>query len=437
MSKKLGGSYRKLFAASTISNLGDGIGQIAYPWLASAVTRNPLLVALVTVVQRLPWLLFSLPAGVITDRYERRSLMVLANTARTILTLGVAAMVLNQSDSLPGPGELDDVDLAIDTNILLYGVVIGATLLLGTAEVLYDNTAQTFMPSIVDEDQLEKANGRLWSAEQVTNTFAGPALGAALLAFAFAVPFFVDALTFALSALLIFLLPRPTATPKSGAEQKPWKEELAKDSGGCGATSCFARLRSFSGCSTCWARWRSRRSCSMAKRCWTPHRPSSRSCRPAARSEGIAGGWAASTVSARLGPGPSLWMTLIVGGLTSIITGLTSLWPVAWVMQAFFMFSAVVWNVITVSLRQAIIPDRLLGRVNSVYRFFAWGMMPIGALVGGVMIVIGETAGSRDFALRLPWLVSGALQFALLAFAAPRLTTAKIERARAGADTSV
>lgn len=67
----LGASYRKLFSASSISNLGDGVGQLAYPCLASAVTRNPILIALV-VAQRLPWLVFTLPAGVITDRLDRR-----------------------------------------------------------------------------------------------------------------------------------------------------------------------------------------------------------------------------------------------------------------------------------------------------------------------------------------------------------------------------
>ena len=78
---RLGRDYFKLFGASTISNLGDGIGTIAYPWLASAVTRDPVLIALVFVVQRLPWLLFSLPAGVITDRHDRRRLMISANVA--------------------------------------------------------------------------------------------------------------------------------------------------------------------------------------------------------------------------------------------------------------------------------------------------------------------------------------------------------------------
>ena len=76
----LGPNYRKLFTASTISNLGDGISLIAYPWLASAVTRNPLLIALIVAAQRIPWLVFTLPAGVITDRYDRRLLMAGANS---------------------------------------------------------------------------------------------------------------------------------------------------------------------------------------------------------------------------------------------------------------------------------------------------------------------------------------------------------------------
>ena len=200
--RPLGPRYRTLFAASTISNLGDGIGLVAYPWLASAVTRDPLLVSLIIVVQRLPWLVFSLPAGVIADRFERRRIMVAANTARAVLTGIVAVSVLAIGDRLPGPDELEGLEDTLDTNVTGYVVVLVATLLLGIAEVLYDNTAQTIMPSLVDEDQLEKANGRLWSTEQVMNTLAGPALGAALLVVSFALPFGVDALTFALSRKL-------------------------------------------------------------------------------------------------------------------------------------------------------------------------------------------------------------------------------------------
>jgi hypothetical protein len=93
------------------------------------------------------------------------------------------------------------------------------------------------------------------------------------------------------------------------------------------------------------------------------------------------------------------------------------------------------WNVITVSLRQTIIPDRLLGRVNSVYRFFAWGMMPIGAFLAGLIVVGAESFTIRQVALRVPWLASSIGHFVLLVFVLRLLTTSKIEAAR-GAVTS-
>lgn len=433
---KLGRAYQKLFAASTISNLGDGIGQIAYPWLASAVTRNPLLVALVTVFQRLPWLVFSLPAGVITDRYERRKLMVGANIARAVLTVGVALMVLDQQGTLPGPDELDDAATVVPTNVMLYMVVLVATLFLGTAEVLYDNTAQTIMPSLVDEDQLEKANGRMWSSEQVANTVAGPAAGAALLAFAFAAPFFVDALTFALSALLIFLLPRPAAATHTPTEHKPWKTELVEGFRWLWNHELLRPLAITLGLLNGLGMVAGATLVLFAQEVLLTSPTEFAILSTGGAVGGIVGGWTASSVSQRLGSGPSLWTTLIVGGLTSIVIGFASWWPLVWIMFTISMYVAVLWNVITVSLRQTIIPDRLLGRVNSVYRFFAWGSIPIGALIGGAIILVGEQSTSRDMALRLPWFVSGVGQLVLLGFAARHLTTARIDGAREAARTN-
>jgi len=431
----LGSSYRKLFAASTISNLGDGIGQIAYPWLASAVTRNPLLIALVTVFQRLPWLVFSLPAGVVTDRYERRKLMVGANTARAVLTLAVAAMVLNQQDVLPSPAALDD-DAVVTTNVVLYVVVVMATVLLGTAEVLYDNTAQTIMPSLVDESQLERANGRLWSTEQVANTLAGPAAGAALLAFAFAAPFFVDALTFGLSALLIYLLPRPAqeTSARPEVERRPWTEELAEGFRWLWKHELLRPLAITLGLLNGFGTIAMATFVLFAQEVLLTSPTEFAILSTGGAAGGIVGGWTASWVSERLGSGPSLALTLILSGVTSIVIGLSSWWPLAWVMFMVFMFGAVLWNVITVSMRQSIIPDHLLGRVNSVYRFFAWGSIPIGALLGGLLILIVEPFTSRETALRVPWIVSGVLTLLLLRAATTYLTSERIAAARAAAE---
>jgi MFS family permease len=140
---RLGANYWKLWSASVSSNIGDGIGLVAYLWLASAVTRSPMLIALIGVAQRLPWLLFTLPAGVITDRFDRRKIMVAMDVLRSALTFGVAGAVVLAASTLPGIDEIT-TGIEIPTNAALYSVLLIASLLFGMAEVLRDNTAQTF-----------------------------------------------------------------------------------------------------------------------------------------------------------------------------------------------------------------------------------------------------------------------------------------------------
>ena len=430
----LGGDYFKLFGASTISNLGDGIGVIAYPWLASAITRNPLLIALVAVVQRLPWLVFSLPAGVITDRHERRRLMVGANALRAVITLTVAVVVLARQDALPGPDTVAEAAAVMSTDAALYLLVLAATLLLGMSEVIYDNSAQTFMPAIVHADDLERANGRLWSIEQVANTFIGPPLAALLIAVTFSLPFFVDAATFAISAALISLIraaPRPAG--QTVPVRQPWKTELADGVRWLWRHDLLRTLAIVLGLINMLN--------TMAFATFVLYGQEVLGTSPTQFAllgtggaiGGIIGGWTASSITKRLGEGGSLALTLAGGGATAIVIGLATWWPLAWLMFALSTVVVILWNVITVSFRQRVIPDELLGRVNSVYRFFGWGMMPIGAALGGLIVVGTDAVASRELALRMPWLVFGSGSFLLLAYAAPRLTTAAFAAARAAA----
>ncbi len=434
---RLGGNYFKLFGASTISNLGDGIGIIAYPWLASAVTRNPLLIATVGIVQRLPWLLFSLPAGVIVDRYDRRILMMRANILRAAITLVVAFIVLGQQGILPSPDEVDAGGV-LTTDVFLYSMVLVATLLLGFAEVIYDNSAQTFMPAIVHTEQLEKANGRLWSAELVSNTFAGPPLGALLLVVAFSFPFFVDAGTFIVSATLIALIPAtkrqpPKTDPIADAETSSWRDELRVGFRWLWSHDLLRPMAIILGLLNMLGTMSTATMVLFAQEVLETSPTEFALLQTGGAIGGAIGGWTASRIAKKIGSGPSLYLTLTVGGITTFLIGFASNWLFVWAMFAIFMLLAVLWNVITVSLRQTIIPDELLGRVNSVYRFFAWGMMPIGAALGGITVLVTDIFGSRELALRMPFFIAGALNIALIFFAAPRLTSAKIDGARAAA----
>ena len=142
---KLGSKYWRLWSASAISNLGDGITSVAYPWLASAVTRSPLLIAIVGFASRLPWLVFTLFAGVISDRFDRRKIILRMDLVRGFLTVIVALVVMWKQSELPKLNDLAG-GLTVDTNYFIYAVLVITALLFGLAEVLRDNTAQTILP---------------------------------------------------------------------------------------------------------------------------------------------------------------------------------------------------------------------------------------------------------------------------------------------------
>jgi MFS family permease len=421
-------------AASVISNLGDGVGVIAYPWLASAVTRNPILIAGVAAAQRLPWLLFTLPAGVITDRSDRRRLMVASNGVRAVLTLAVAAAVLWREGTLPTPDEAA-AGLVESTDLLLYAVVIVATLLLGMAEVLYDNSAQTFMPAIVDQPNLEKANGRLWSAEMVANNFVGPPLAGLLLAVAFALPFIVDAATFAVSAALMALITTERRTRMAASDRTTsWVSEAKEGFVWLWRHPLLRPLAIVLGVLNALSSGTFAVIVLFAQEVLGTSSTEFALLMTGAALGGILGGWTASRLARLFGDGLSLWLTIGFGGLMSVLMGLVNDWPIVWATLVVSSLFAVLWNVITVSLRQTIIPDDLLGRVNSVYRLFGWGMMPIGALIGGLIVTITEGfGGGRELALRMPFLSLGLAHLLLLAYAGPRLTSARFDAARVDA----
>ena len=431
---RLGGNYRKLYLSTAVSNIGDGMASIAYPWLATAITRNPLLIALVVAAQRLPWLAFTLPAGVITDRVDRKKAMVAMDSLRFVFTLLIAVAVFTQQDVLPKP---DAVQSVVGTRTGLYLLLLVATVLLGSAEVLRDNAGQTFMPSIVAPEHLERANGRMWSIETVANTFIGPPLGSLLLVTAFSVPFFVDAGSFFAAAALVAAIPgtfRVTRPEAESSEPRPsWTVELKEGFRWLWSHPLLRSMAIILGFMNL--------ASNLSGAVFLLFSQDVLGVTPLTFTlmgfgfafGAIVGGYAAPWMSRRFGSGTCLAITLAAGGVMELLVGLSWSWPMVAVVVAIGTLLGSTWNVITVSLRQTIIPAHLLGRVNSVYRFFAWGMIPIGALLGGLVVLVSSRFVSHEMSLRMVWFVDAGIHAVLFLVGRRVLTTERLESARAAA----
>lgn len=404
-------NYRLLFTATAVSNLGDGISALAFPWLATLITRDPVLIALVAAATRLPWFLFAIPAGVITDRANRQRLMVQADILRLLLTLGVVGLILS-GPALPLP------DSADQAQSLILGLC-AAAFLLGSAEVIRDNAAQTALPSIVDKSDLETANGQMWSVEQIMGQFVGPPLAGLLIALAVPLPFAMDAVTFAIAAWSVWLI----AMPPRAASKMPngfWlqmKEGIAW----IYAHKLILRLAIMLGLLNMLNMIGLTVLVLFSQEVLGLGAAGHGFLLTAGAAGGVIGGLMAPRIVARIGADTSVKIALLIFPLPYLAIAMTSNVYVVGAALFIEMFAAIMWNVVTVSLRQRVIPDELLGRVNSIYRFFGWGTMPIGALIGGFLVAMFEPELGRQTALRLPFLVGGLGAVGLFIYGVVRL----------------
>ena len=386
-----GRNYRLVFSANAISNLGDGVSVLAYPWLATMISNNPIDIALVAFASRLPWFLFALPAGVITDLFEHRRLMVWADTFRFIVTLGVVFMIFFIPNLLVGNGQRE--------SILLLSF---AVFLLGMAEVLRDNTAQTILPSIVDIKDLPHANGQLLSIERIMVQFVGPLLAGFLIAISLPLPFLLDAATFAISAILVLrLLVQDKVIP---TQRQPAINAMKE-----GFIWLFHRPILFSmAVMTGLMNLGSIISLTIlilfAQEILNLGAAEYGLLLAGGAAGGVFGGLMAPWIVTRIGSGWGLRIAIILITLESTIIAF-AIHPIMVGVALFTgVFGGMMWNVIALPLRQQLVPPELLGRVNSVYRFFAWGVMPVGALLGGIMVANIEEYIGREFALRATYL---------------------------------
>ena len=370
----LGRNFHKALAASGFANLADGVLWVALPLLAVQLTRSPLLIAGVTVAARLPWLLAPV-AGAFADRLDRRQSMVRVNLVRTVLLGGLALAVA--------------ADVA--TLAMLYAVAV----LLGVAETLFDTSAQSLLPALVPRDDLTRANSRLFAVELVANTFIGPPLGGLLAAAGLAVAFGVQAAAYLVGAGCLALIVGSFRAAGAGpAGSTRLRDEIAEGAGFVWRHPVLRPLAIMLGIENM------AYAAAFAVFVLYAVAPG-----PMGLSEAgygiltatlgvgsLLGTWLAVPAERRLGRVGTLVVSVFLTGGSLVVPALTAN---AVLVGASFVVSGVaivLWNVVTVSLRQRITPDRLLGRMNASYRLVGWGTMPVGAALGGFL---AEALGLR------------------------------------------
>lgn len=401
-------NYRLLFSASAVSNLGDGISTLAFPWLATLITRDAGLIALVAFAGKIPWLFFTIPAGILTDRTDRQTLMVRADALRVLLMTAVIALAWQVADPAALSGR----------ETLMIGLVALAAFCLGAAEVVRDNAAQTALPAIVPPGDLERANGHIWSIEQVMGAFVGPPIAGVLIAMAVPAPFAVNAVSFALAGWLVWMIALP---PRLMPARRSWHREAAEGWHWLRAHPLILRLALMLGVINAIAMMGQAMMALYAQEVLGLSASQLGLLLTAGAAGGVAGGLFAPGIVTRIGGQAAVILALALLPISFALIAFVPLWPAVAAALFLEMFAALLWNVVTVSYRQRMIPDALLGRVNSLYRLFGWGMMPFGALIAGFLVEGLAPELGRETALRGIYGLAALASVAMLGYAAARL----------------
>jgi MFS family permease len=372
------GDFLKLWAGQSISEFGTPVSQIAIPWIAiKNLDASAFAVASLTTVQFLPFLLFTLPAGVWVDRLSRRMILIVGDLGRSVL--------------------LATIPLAYLLDALTLWQLYAVGFLVGIFTVFFDVAYQSYLPYLVARDQLVEGNSKL----QVTVSGAqigGPAIGGGLIDLLTA-PYaiFADAVSFVASGAFTAAIKKRESIPErrpGEARPKMWtdlkeglvyvvKHPYLRPQAICTSTSNFFGSMTFAILLV------------FAARVWD-------------LSAGMVGlgiglgsvGWLLGAVSVSrlqrlLGVGKTtLVATILFGPPWLLIPFAPKSFPLPFLVGAIVVggFGGVVYNITQVSLRQAITPERLQGRMNAVMRFIVWGTLPLGSLAGGAL---ASTIGLR------------------------------------------
>lgn len=391
--RRLPAAYWRLWWASAVDNVGDGAVSAALPLLTVTITRDPMLVSIISAATHLPWLLLSLPAGALVDRSDRVSLLWRSQALQAAIVTVVAVLIRL--------GRIDIAGLAV----MGFG--------LSACEVVFANASLAILPDLVPDTLLHRANGNQYTLANAGQLFVGPPVGSVLFAAAAALPFGVDAGSFVLSAALLATLPRRRQTATVPPPTRIAVVEGVRWLAGHRLLRTLAGLQSVN--TFCFQLGNVTIVLLATETLHVSGRGYGLLLAGAAVGS-VLGGVVNARVVAKIGALPALLTALSANVVIFVFIGAS---PTAVALGALLGcngFATTLWSVVTVSLRQQVVPAELRGRVHSVSRMLGWGLMPLGSLAGGL---VADTLG-----IRAAYPVAGALRGIALLVALPVVVSA-------------
>lgn len=354
-----------MWASIAASNIGDGLIRSLGPLLAASITRDPVLVAGVSIAHYLPWLLFTLFSGLVVDRADRRMLIIYGNSIRVVAVAILALGFLLEQPPL----------------LLLYAVLF----IVGLAETVVENASISVVPSVVPRERLDWANGRVYATFTVADQLAGPAVAGTLFTFSASIAVFTGSAAFLIAAVAAVFVRIIAIRPGDASEGRSvtadlragfayfWSDRVMRE------LAIQAAVFNFAGGVV---------SGVLVLAVTGPMGLSAMQFGlflAFTALGGVAAGFTAQRVIGHLGRGTVLLSGAVVSSAGMLLIGLTFNAMVS--AGALFLIAATTTygQVVTSTQRQATIPPKLLGRVVSVFRLVGLGVIPFGALAGGLL----------------------------------------------------
>lgn len=380
----MGSAFNRMWAASIISNLSDGILIAAAPLLAISLTDSTVLISAIGAMVMLPWLLFAIPIGVLVDRVDRRFILAGANATRSAV-VGVLALLIATH------------------HVTIYWLLV-ASFVIGVCEVAADTTSQSLIPQILEEKNFEKGNSRLQISETVIQGFVGAPISGFIYAIAIALPFFINSIGLAVASLLALSIPiKYLQDIRHDDVDKEKKKFVADMKFGIRYLFNERVLRRLvvttASIGVCYSMGTATMVLFIIKDLELPKQLFGVIL--TIQSLGaISGAFMAPRLSKKFGRSRVMTFGITSSSAVLLLQGFSPNIYIFVALATFGAFAVSQWNILLMATYQTAIPTELYGRIHGTRRTLVWGMMPVGALSGGVL---------AHYSLRLPMFVGGAI----------------------------